>query len=46
MRERIKNVLTDQMMKIYGVNSEGWWTDNESLNEVADAILAASEEED
>ena len=45
MRERIKDVLVDQMMMIHGVNHDGWWTDNEALNQVADAIMGSLEED-
>ena len=27
MRERIKDVLVDQMLMIHGSNHEGWWTE-------------------
>ena len=44
MRERIKDVLVDQMMIIHGLEHEGWWTDPEALNQVADAILDVLED--
>ena len=44
MRERIKDVLADQMMMIHGVDHEGWWTDPQALNQVADAIMDTLED--
>ena len=44
MRERIKDTLVDQMMNIYGVKTDGWWTDPQTLNNVADAIIEALED--
>ena len=44
MRERIKDVLVDQMMMIHGVSHDGWWTDPQALNQVADAIMNALED--
>jgi hypothetical protein len=45
MKERIKDALADQMMMIHGVEHEGWWTDHEALNQVADAIMEAIDDE-
>jgi hypothetical protein len=43
MRERIKDTLVDQMLIIHGANHDGWWTQPETLNEVADAIMDSLE---
>ena len=44
MREQIKDTLVNQMMMIHGINHDGWWTDPQALNEVADAIMNVVEE--
>ena len=44
MKERIKDALIDQMEMIHGEYPQGWWTDNEALNQVADAIIDVLEE--
>jgi len=45
MRERIKDALIDQMMMIHGEKNEGWWTDPEALNQVADAVMDVLDDE-
>jgi hypothetical protein len=44
MRERIKEALVDKMMDIHGVKIDGWWTDPQTLNDVADAIMEVLED--
>ena len=44
MKERIKDALVDQMMIIHGEQWEGWWTNNETLNQVAEAVIDVLEE--
>ena len=44
MKERIKDVLVDQMLMIYGMDTEGWWTDPQALNDVSQAVMDVLEE--
>ena len=38
MKARIKKTLVQAMENIHGEHTEGWWTDEQALDEVAESL--------